>query len=42
MPPLCLLMIHHEETRLNANLNPNPNPNAKGGTKKLINMKAQY
>ena len=40
MPPLCLLMIHHEETRLNANLN--PNPNAKGGTKKLINMKAQY
>ena len=24
--PLFLLMIHHEETRLNANRNPNPNP----------------
>ena len=24
--PLLLLMIHHEETRLNANRNPNPNP----------------
>ena len=29
--PLLLLMIHHEETRLNANRNPNPNP--QGGTK---------
>ena len=31
--PLYLLMIHHEETGLNANRN--RNPNAKGGIKKV-------
>ena len=35
IPPILLLMIHHEEIRLNANANPNP----KGGVGKCNSAK---